>query len=107
MSIRSIAVLGAGTMGAQIAGHCANAGLPVLLLDVSRQAARDGLDRARGLKPDPFFSGESLERIRTGSFEEDMGGGLDSVDWIIEAVVEQADVKRALLEHADRARRQG
>jgi 3-hydroxyacyl-CoA dehydrogenase len=106
MSIRSIAVLGAGTMGAQIAAHCANAGFPVLLLDVSRQAARDGLDRARGLKPDPFFLGDSVERIHTGSFDEDIDG-LTGSDWIIEAIVEQADVKRALLERADRARRPG
>jgi 3-hydroxyacyl-CoA dehydrogenase len=60
MSIRSMAVLGAGTMGAQIAAHCANAGFPVLLLDVSRQVARDGLNRARALKPDPFFLAESV-----------------------------------------------
>src|SRR5580765_3512966 len=96
MSIRSIAVLGAGTMGAQIAAHAANAGLPVLLLDVSRQAARDGLDRARKLKPDPFFTAESLARIRTGGFDEDLDG-VGQSDWIIEAIVEQADVKKLLL----------
>ena len=43
-------------MGAQIAAHLANAGYPVSLLDVSPQAARDGLERARKLKPDPFFT---------------------------------------------------
>ena len=43
-TIRSAAVLGAGTMGAQIAAHLANAGLPVRLLDVSAAAAREGLD---------------------------------------------------------------
>ena len=106
MSIRSIAVLGAGTMGAQIAAHCANAGFPVLLLDVSRQAARDGLNRARGLKPDPFFLPDSIERIHTGSFDEDIAG-LSETDWIVEAVVEQADVKHALLERVDGIRRPG
>ena len=55
-SIRSAAVLGAGTMGAQIAAHLANAGVPVLLLDVTPDAARDGLKRAAALKPDPFFT---------------------------------------------------
>src|SRR5437762_902117 len=93
--IRSVAVLGAGTMGAQIAAHAANAGLHVLLLDVSRQAARDGLDRARKLKPDPFFTAESLARIRTGGFDEDLAGIAES-DWIIEAIVEQADLKQVL-----------
>ena len=104
--IRSVAVLGAGTMGAQIAAHLANAGLPVLLLDVSRQAARDGLDRARKLKPDPFFTTDSVGRVRTGGFDEDLAG-IGQADWIVEAVIERADVKRGLLERVDRARRPG
>jgi 3-hydroxyacyl-CoA dehydrogenase len=106
MPIRSAAVLGAGTMGAQIAAHFANAGLPVLLLDVSRQAARDGLDRARKLKPDPFFTVDSVGRIRTGGFEEDLAD-IAPVDWIVEAVVERADLKKALLERVDGVRRAG
>ncbi len=48
MPMRSVAVLGAGTMGAQIAAHFANAGVPVLLLDLTADAAREGLKRARG-----------------------------------------------------------
>jgi len=54
--IRSVAVLGAGVMGAQIAAHFANAGVPSLLLDVTPEAAAQGLQRARTLKPDPFFT---------------------------------------------------
>src|SRR6202022_538773 len=104
--IRSVAVVGAGTMGAQIAAHVANAGLHVLLLDVSRQAAREGLDRARKLKPDPFFTAESLARIRTGSFDEDLSD-IGQVDWIVEAVIERADIKTLLLERVDKARRAG
>ena len=57
-----VAVLGAGTMGAQIAAHLANAGVPVLLLDVTADAARDGLERARALKPDPFFTARRARR---------------------------------------------
>ncbi len=56
--IDSVAVLGAGTMGAQIAAHVANAGLPVLLLDLDDRTAREGLTRAKALKPDPFFDAE-------------------------------------------------
>ena len=68
--IGAVSVLGAGTMGAQIAAHLANAGLPVLLLDVSPETARDGLKRARGLKPDPFFTRDDGDahhdrRVRT------------------------------------------
>ena len=55
-TIKTAAVLGAGTMGAQIAAHLANAGLPTLLLDVSADLARQGLERAKTLKPDPFFT---------------------------------------------------
>ena len=67
MNTRSVAVLGAGTMGAQIAAHVANAGIPVLLLDVTADAARQGLDRARGLKPDPFFTPDAASLITTGA----------------------------------------
>ena len=62
MSFRKIAVLGAGAMGAQIALHLGNAGIPSILLDVSRDAARQGLDRARRLKPDPQFTPDARGR---------------------------------------------
>lgn len=94
--IASAAVLGAGTMGAQIAAHLANAGLPVLVLDVSAQAARAGLERARGLKPDPFFLPETAALIQTGSFDERLADAA-RCDWIVEAVVENLEVKTSLL----------
>jgi 3-hydroxyacyl-CoA dehydrogenase len=100
MRIRSAAVLGAGTMGAQIAAHLANAGVPSLLLDVSVDAARQGLKRAQGLKPDPFFTRSTAALIRTGSFDDLTG--LRSCDWIIEAVVERLDIKQALIERVER-----
>ena len=101
--IRTVAVLGAGTMGAQIAAHFANAGIPVLLLDVTRDAARDGLARARQLKPDPFFTPDGPALVRTGGFEEDLPS-IASADWIIEAVVERLEVKQSLFERVDRHR---
>jgi 3-hydroxyacyl-CoA dehydrogenase len=104
MHIRSVAVLGAGTMGAQIAAHFANAQVPVLLLDVSREAARAGFDRARALKPDPFFTPETHTLVRTGGFDEDISR-ITAADWIIEAVVEQREIKRALLERVEGHRR--
>ena len=72
MRIRSAAVLGAGVMGAQVAAHLANAGVPVTLLDVTRDAAREGLTRARTIKPDAFFTPDLASLIRTGSFDEDL-----------------------------------
>ena len=106
MLMRSVAVLGAGTMGAQIAAHFANAGVPVLLLDVSADAAREGLKRARGLKPDPFFTADAAALITTGSFDADLTK-IAGADWILEAVVEQIDIKRSLLERIDAVRRPG
>jgi 3-hydroxyacyl-CoA dehydrogenase len=104
--IRSVAVLGAGTMGAQIAAHFANAGVPVLLLDLTTDVAQEGLKRARALKPDPFFTPETVSRITTGGFDTDLGKLADA-DWIMEAVVEQLDIKRSLLERVDTVRRAG
>ena len=69
-AIRSAAVLGAGTMGAQIAAVLANAGVRVLLLDLTKAAADEGLGRARGLKPDPFFTRDQAALITTGGFDD-------------------------------------
>jgi 3-hydroxyacyl-CoA dehydrogenase len=93
-------------MGAQISAHLANAGYAVHLLDLNAQAAREGLERARKLKPDPFFTPEALERIQTGGFDTHLDR-ISHADWIIEAVIEQADAKRALLERVDGVRRPG
>jgi len=93
-------------MGAQIAAHLANAGYPVMLLDVSAQAAKDGLERARKLKPDPFFTPDVAARIRIGGFDEHLKD-IASADWIVEAVIERADAKRALLARVDAVRKIG
>lgn len=106
MTIRSVAVLGAGTMGSQIAAHFANAGVPALLLDVTADVARQGLERARKTKPDPFFTADAWKLVTTGSLEADLPRIADA-DWVMEAVVEQLDVKRGLLEKVDRHRRTG
>src|SRR5580765_6759143 len=102
--VRSIAVLGAGTMGAQIAAHFANAGVPVLLLDVTPQAAKDGLQRAVRMKPDPFFTPDAVALVRTGGFDEDLPS-IRQADWIVEAIVERLDAKQALLARVDAVRR--
>ena len=104
--INSVAVLGAGVMGAQIAAHFANAGVPSLLLDVTAEAAEQGLKRARGLKPDPFFTPDAHKLISTASFDAGLPR-LKDADWILEAVVEKLDVKRELLARVDAARRPG
>ncbi|MFT0751911.1 3-hydroxyacyl-CoA dehydrogenase/enoyl-CoA hydratase family protein [Synechococcus sp. RC10A2] len=89
------AVLGAGTMGAQIAAHLANVGWRVLLLDLTHDLAKQGLERVSKLKPAPFYLPELASRIELGSFETDFPR-LKEADWVIEAVVEKPDIKRAL-----------
>jgi 3-hydroxyacyl-CoA dehydrogenase len=104
MRVREAAVLGAGVMGAQIAAHFANAGVRVLLLDVTPQAAKDGLQRAVRMKPDPFFTPDAVALIRTGGFDEDLPS-IRQADWIVEAIVERLDAKQALMARVDAVRR--
>jgi len=102
--VREVAVLGAGTMGAQIAAHFANAGIPSLLLDITRDAAREGLERVRAIKPDPFFTPSAHALIRTGGFDEDLSA-VSKCDWIVEAIVERLDIKQQLFARVEPHRR--
>src|SRR5260370_24576286 len=104
--IRNVAVLGAGTMGAQIAGHAANAGLLVRLLDVTAEQARAGLKALEKSSPASLFVPEKIRQIDVGSFDKDLGS-ISQADWVIEAVVENPDIKRQLLEKVDAVRRPG
>jgi 3-hydroxyacyl-CoA dehydrogenase len=106
MAINSVAVLGAGTMGAQIALHCANAGIPSLLLDLTLEQARDGLEKARRLKPDPLFTANAHRLVTTGGFDTHLDQ-IGTVDWIVEAIVERLDLKQQLLARVDEKRRPG
>src|SRR5262245_4859620 len=91
-------------MGAQIAAHVANAGIPVTLLDLTADIAGHGLKRAAALKPDPFFTPSAARLVEVGGFDADLGR-VASADWIVEAIVEQLEPKRALLERVDAIRR--
>jgi 3-hydroxyacyl-CoA dehydrogenase len=93
--IRRVAVLGAGTMGARIAAQFANAGVSVLLLDLTRETAQKGLETAVKAKPGGFFLPEYASRVAVGSFEADLPA-VAQCDWILEAVTEKLDVKREL-----------
>src|SRR6202040_2974526 len=106
ITVKKAAVLGAGTMGAQIAAHLANAGVPTLLLDLTADVARQGLNRAAALRPDPFFTRDAATLVSVGGLDRDLSR-LAHADWIIEAVVELVDIKRGLLERVDAVRRPG
>ena len=104
--INSVTVLGAGTMGAQIALHCANAGIPALLLDLTADVAKQGLEKARKLKPDPQFTPDAYKLVTTGGFDTHLDL-IAKTDWIMEAVVERLDIKQQLLAKVDEKRRPG
>ena len=113
--IHKIAVLGAGTMGARIAAHFANAGVPSYLFDIvppdadvpmRNKIAAAGLEAARKSKPAAFFEHSLAQLITIGNFEDDLKK-LQDVDWIIEAVVENLEIKRELLRKVEALRRHG
>src|SRR5438270_12046075 len=100
-NIQRVAVLGAGTMGARIAAHLANAGVPTYLLDIvppdaqkeeRNRIAAAGLEAARKSKPPAFFDPALAKLVTVGNFEDDLKL-LANADWIIEAVLEDLNVK--------------
>ncbi len=117
--IHKVAILGAGTMGARIAAHFANAGVPSYLFDivspdaapgataeVRTKVALAGLEAAKKSKPAAFMEPSLARFVTVGNFDDDLKK-LSEVDWIIEAVVENLEIKRALLRKVDAVRKPG
>src|SRR3989449_1761197 len=120
--INRVAVLGAGTMGARIAAHFANAGVPSYLLDIvppgnpsvssgvkndaRNQIAAAGLKAAKKSKPAAFYEPSLARLITIGNFEDDLKR-LADVDWIVEAIVENLEIKRSLLKRVEAIRKPG
>src|SRR5581483_1075287 len=123
-TINKVAVLGSGVMGAAIAAHFANAGVPVLLLDIApkelteeekakgltleskavrNRIATIGLNAAKKAKPAAFFVPEYADRVSIGNFDDDLSRVKDC-DWIIEAIVENLAIKQQLLKRVDEHR---
>src|ERR1700685_3501489 len=113
--INKVAVLGAGTMGARIAAHFANAGVPSLLLDIvppgaegpaRNKIAAAGLDATKKSKPAAFMEPSLARLVTVGNFDDDLKK-LADVDWVIEAIVENLEIKRALLRKVEAIRKPG
>ena len=125
--IERAAVLGAGTMGARIAAHLANAGIPCYLLDivppeptpdekrkgltlespaVRNRIVLSGLEAAKKSRPAAFFTTESARLITPGNFEDHLAWCAEA-DWIIEAVAENLEIKRKLFERVEAVRKPG
>src|SRR5713226_3555628 len=114
ITVKKAAVLGAGTMGAQIAAHLANARIPTLLLDIvprddagdRNRIARAGYEAAKKSKPAAFFTSDLATLVSIGNFEDDLAK-LKDCDLIIEAVVENLEIKRQLYEKVEQHRHSG
>ena len=123
--IHRAVVIGAGTMGAAIAAHLANAGIPVTLLDVvpnkltaeeekkglnlsapevRNRIVRDGLNRAIQSRPASFFSSTVTRLVQTGNLEDDFQV-VAQADWVIEVIVENLEIKRKLMARIDAVRK--
>jgi 3-hydroxyacyl-CoA dehydrogenase len=112
-AIKQATVIGSGVMGAGIAAHFANAGIPVLLLDIvpageaNRNALAEGaIARMLKTEPAPFMSARAAKLVTAGNLEDDLSKVAGS-DWIVEAIVERLDLKRALYAKLDAVRKPG
>ncbi|MGM8211995.1 3-hydroxyacyl-CoA dehydrogenase/enoyl-CoA hydratase family protein [Virgibacillus sp. W0430] len=126
-NIKRAAVLGSGVMGSQIAAHLVNAGIPTLMLDRTPTALNE-IEKRKGLtlndpevrnrivnmgqqvllkqKPAPLTTTRNLELLTVGNFTDDMSK-LGQIDWIIEVVVENLEVKKSVLQQVDEHRKEG
>ncbi len=125
--IKKVAVLGSGVMGSRIACHFANAGIPVILLDivpkdltpeeqkkgytgehpvVRNRIVNQALQAVVKSAPSPVFTKEVLQLIQTGNLEDDLNR-ISECDWVIEAVTEQLDIKKQLYEKVEEYRTNG
>jgi 3-hydroxyacyl-CoA dehydrogenase len=123
-NIHRVVVIGAGTMGASIAAHLANAGISVTLLDivpdklspeeelkglrledrvVRNRIVQQGLERALKSRPASFFTTDHASRVSIGNLEDDFQI-ISKADWIIEAIIEDLGIKRKLMVRVDKAR---
>ena len=105
--IRRVDVLGAGTMGAAIAAHCANAGLEVDLMDIAPDEGDDkdavvraGFDRMKNARPAALMSERAAGRISLGNFDDDLDRVAEA-DWILEAILEKLEPKRELMQRVE------
>jgi 3-hydroxyacyl-CoA dehydrogenase len=113
MPINKVAVIGSGVMGGGIAAQIANAGVPVLLLDIVPQGATDrnvvagkAIERLLKTDPAPFMHRDFARLVTAGNLEDDIGK-LAECDWIVEVVLEKLEVKHATFAKIEQHRKEG
>jgi len=94
-NFEKVAVLGAGVMGAQIAGHLSNAGIPSYLFDVNEELAIKGKETLTSLKPAPLYKPKNADLVTTCTYDNDLEK-IAEADWVLEAVVERLDIKESV-----------
>jgi 3-hydroxyacyl-CoA dehydrogenase len=111
MEIKTVAVIGSGVMGSGIAAHVANAGYPVRLLDIVPKDAGDrsilaktAIERMLKTEPAPLMTKAAAKLITPGNTEDDFDA-LKDVDWIVEVIVENLDIKKKLYERLETVRK--
>ena len=125
ININKVAVIGSGIMGSRIACHLANVNINVILLDISpkelneqekklnkkitdkdvkNRIVNESLQKAIKSKPSPIFKKDVLDKIKTGNIDEDLHL-VSNVDWIIEAVVENLDIKNKIYDEIENYRK--
>ncbi len=119
--IKKVAVLGSGVMGSRIACHFANIGVQVLLLDIvpmqltdeekknptlRNKLVNDSLQAAIKQNPSPVYAQKVIKHITTGNFDDDLQK-IKDVDWIVEVVIENLEIKQQLFEKVDAIRKPG
>ncbi len=113
MAIAKCAVIGAGVMGGGIAAQIANAGVPVMLLDIvppnannRNVIAETAIEKMLKTEPAPFMSPRAARLVTPGNIEDDMAK-LGDCDWIVEAVLEKIEIKHATYEKLAKVRKPG
>lgn len=113
MEVKKAAVLGSGVMGAAIAAHFANAGIPVLLLDIVPEGAEDrnklakaAIEKLPKTSPAPLTHPSKIKLMTPGNLEDDLEK-LREVDWIVEAVIERLDIKQKVYHSLEPYRKEG
>jgi 3-hydroxyacyl-CoA dehydrogenase len=122
--VRKAVVIGSGTMGAAIAAHLANIRVPVTLLDivpnslspkeekkgltledrvVKNRIVQEGMDRALKSRPASFFTADHAALVSIGNLEDDFDV-IQQADWVIEAIIENLEIKQQLMERIDKVR---
>ena len=106
MLIKSVVIIGSGTMGSGIAAHLCNANIPVTLLDLSTDISTKARERIYKSRPPLLIDKKKIDNIKVGNINDDFDI-VKEADWIVEAVVERIDIKHKIYEKIFKNRKSG